>query len=255
MSIAVDFDASGQTVDAMAIRDHMVGRINDTPLERDPFCHIYLENIFPPALYPRILANFPPREQYVPFNTRRYVRANGESTRDLLYLSREELSKAPPSVAAIWQPIVRALTDEKLKRAMFAKLAPDLAERLQIAESAVPEVHCGYDVMLLRDIEDYRIKPHPDGPSKYITFQFYLPESDANIDLGTSLYKSKKRLFGRSFEEVKRMPFKANSAYAFVVSDPRHVKSWHGREPLTGFKGVRNTLAVNFQKVTTRNYG
>jgi hypothetical protein len=246
---------AAQEFDHAPIRDHLVAKVNATSLQRDPFCHIYLEGIFPDWLYPKMLANLPPRENYVPFNLRRYARANGESTRDMLFLTTDALSAMPTAVAALWRPIVYALTDDAFKRAMFAKLAPDLAERFEIAEQQVPDVKCGYDVMLLRDTEDYRIKPHPDGPSKFITLQFYLPGDDSNLDLGTSLYRAKSRLIGRSFEEVRRMPFKANSAYAFVVSDPRKVlKSWHGREPLTGFKGVRNTLAVNFQEESTRNY-
>ena len=56
------------------------------------------------------------------------------------------------------------------------------------------------------------------------------------------------------FEEAKRFPFKPNSAYAFAVSDSAKRKSWHGRDRLTGFAGVRNTLMVLFQRVSPRDY-
>jgi hypothetical protein len=245
----------GEMADYIAICDHMVAKVNATPLDRDPFCHIYLEEIFPAELYPMIIANLPPRESYTPFNLRRYARSNGESTRDMFYLTRQEMAKVPLEVAAIWRPIVRALTHRDFKQALFAKLAPDLAERFEIPEHQVNAIECDYDVVLLRDTEDYRIKPHPDGANRIVTLQFYLPPDDANIDLGTSLYRAERGLFGRrSFTEVKRMPFKANSAYAFVVSDTRKLKSWHGRELLAGFTGVRNTLGLIFQRDSERDY-
>jgi hypothetical protein len=49
-------------------------------------------------------------------------------------LAREELSELPASVAPVWTPVVRALTDEGFKKAVFGKLAPDLAERFNMPE-------------------------------------------------------------------------------------------------------------------------
>ena len=70
---------------------------------------------------------------------------------------------------------------------------------------------------LVRDTEDYRIKPHPDGLNKLVTLQFYLPADESQLDLGTSLFIRHRGLLGGSFEEVKRFTFKPNSAYAFPV--------------------------------------
>jgi hypothetical protein len=84
--------------------------------------------------------------------------------------------------------------------------------------------------------------------------QMYLPEDTSQLDLGTSLFVRHRRLLGGTFEEVKRFPFRPNSAYAFAVSDSPQRTSWHGRERLTGFAGVRNTLMVLFQRVSPRTY-
>jgi hypothetical protein len=146
------------------------------------------------------------------------------------------------------------MTDPVLRRAVFGKLAPDLAERFGIAESQVPEMECAYEVRLVRDTEDYRIKPHPDGLNKIVTMQLYLPQDESTLDLGTSVFRRHKRLIGGSFEEVKRFPFRPNSGYAFAVSDGPTRKSWHGREPITGFSGVRNTLMLLFQVTSPRTY-
>jgi hypothetical protein len=252
---AAELRPTGHEPDWRALRDHLIARIAETPLQTDPFCHIYVEGIFPASLYPALLQNLPPREAYTPFNLRRYGRANGESTRDMFYLSADYLEKVPVDLARFWNAIVRAMTASELRRAVFAKLAPDLAERFGMPIERVPDIECNYEIVLVRDTEDYRIKPHPDGANKIVTMQFYLPPDDTTLDLGTSLYRMhKRRIFGRRFEEVKRFPFKPNSAYAFPVSHPRRPKSWHGRDRLTGFTGVRNTLMLLFQHESPRRY-
>jgi hypothetical protein len=226
------------------LRDELIATLDAAQLERDPFCHIYMEGMFPPAVYAALLRHLPPKELYTPLNLRKWVRADGTSTRDQFYMTPENLAKLSPESAALWSALVRAVTDGGLKRTIFSKLAPDLADRFGVPTQQVPDIECVYDVSLVRDTEDYRIKPHPDGLNKIVTFQFYLPEDENQLDLGTSLFVRHRRLLGSSFEEVKRFPFKPNSAYAFAVSDSKTCTSWHGRERLTGFTGVRNTLMV-----------
>jgi hypothetical protein len=236
------------------LRDHMVGAVTGATLERNPFCHIYMEGIFPSAFYQSMLGNLPSPSEYVPLNLRLYSRKNGESTRDLFHLTTENLAKLPLHAAGVWTELVRAVTHPFFKQAVFRKLAPDLAERFGTEERAVPDIDCAYEVVLFRDTDDYRIKPHPDGLNKIVTMQFYLPEDESFIDLGTSLYRSSNGLLGKSFHEVKRFPFKPNSAYAFAVSDSRVRRSWHGRDRLTAFSGARNTLMVLFQQKSPREY-
>lgn len=240
--------------DDVALRDHMVGRINDTPLGREPFCHVYMQDIFPPALYPSVLQNLPPPDAYSPLNLRLYARKDGKSTRDQFHLTPENLARLPRESSAFWSSVVRAVTDGHLKRAAFAKLAPDLAERFGVPEAQVPDLDCVYEVVLFRDTEDYRIKPHPDGLNKIVTMQFYLPPDASTLELGTSLFRHERGLLGGTFHEVQRFEFNPNSAYAFAVSDSKVRKSWHGRERLSGFNGVRNTLMVLFQRESPREY-
>jgi hypothetical protein len=214
-----------------------------------------MEGIFPAGLYPALLRNLPPTELYNPLNLRKWVRADGTSTRDQLHLTADNLSKLSGEGAALWRALVGAVMDGSLKRALFTKLAPDLAERFGMPEERVPDIECAYEIMLVRDTEDYLIKPHPDGLNKIVTMQFYLPSDDSQLELGTSLFVRHRGLLGSSFEEVKRFAFKPNSAYAFAVSDSPKRASWHGREKLSGFTGVRNTLMILFQQVSPRQYG
>jgi hypothetical protein len=240
--------------DHLPLRDHLVAKVEGAALERQPFCHFYMEGVFPAQMYPAVLRSLPPQELYEPLNLRKWVRADGTSTRDEFHLTAENLAKLPGALADFWTPVVRAMTDPALRRAFFAKLAPDLAERFAIPEDRVPEMPCEYEVRLVRDTEDYRIKPHPDGLNKIVTVQLYLPQDESTLDLGTSLFRRRQRLIGGSFEEVKRFPFKPNSGYAFAVSDGPDRKSWHGRERLVGFNGVRNTLMLLFQQTSPHTY-
>jgi hypothetical protein len=236
------------------LRDHLVTAVEMARLERDPFCHIYMEGLIPAATYAAMLRNLPPKRLYVPLNLRKWARADGTSTRDQFFLTDENLAKLPRESGELWRCFVRAVSDGALKRAAFATLAPDLADRFGIAEERVVDIDSVYDISLVRDTEDYRIRPHPDGLNKIVTMQFYLPESESQLDLGTSLFVRHRGLFGSTFEEVKRFPFKPNSAYAFPVSDSAKRASWHGRETLTGFAGVRNSLLVLFQRLSPRAY-
>jgi hypothetical protein len=213
-----------------------------------------MEGVFPADMYPALLRNLPPKELYEPLNLRKWVRADGTSTRDECHLTVETLARMPKPVAAFWTPAVRAMTDPALRRAVFTKVAPDLAERFEIPVDRVPDMKCEYEVRLVRDTEDYRIKPHPDGLNKIVTMQLYLPEDESTLDLGTSIFRRHKRLIGSSFEEVKRFPFKPNSGYGFAVSDGPARQSWHGRELITGFGGVRHTLMLLFQQTSPHLY-
>jgi hypothetical protein len=242
--------AAGST----AIRDHIIAAVHAAPLEREPFCHIYMEGVIPAAFYAEMLRNLPAKDLYTPLNLRKWVRADGGSTRDQFYLTPENIAKLPRESAELWRSFVHAVSDGALKRAIFAKLAPDLADRFAMPEERVPDIDCVYEISLVRDTEDYRIKPHPDGLNKIVTMQCYLPENTDQIDLGTSLFVRHRGLFGSTFEEVKKFPFKPNSGYAFPVSDSPTRASWHGRERLTGFTGVRNTLMVLFQRISPRKY-
>jgi hypothetical protein len=237
-----------------ALRGHLTDVVRSAPLQREPFCHIYMDGVFPAAMYASMLRNLPPQELYVPLNLRKWVRSDGTSTRDQFYLTAENLAKLPQDCAAPWRALVRAVSDGTLKRTIFAKLASDLAERFGTTEERVPDIDCVYEIALVRDTEDYVIKPHPDGLNKLVTMQFYLAENESQLDLGTSLFVRRRGLFGGKFEEVKRFPFAPNSAYAFPVSQSAKRTSWHGRERLTGFTGVRNTLMVLFQQVSPRDY-
>ncbi len=45
--------AAAPPTDLSALRGHLTAQVSQAQLEREPFCHIYIEGIFPANSYPR----------------------------------------------------------------------------------------------------------------------------------------------------------------------------------------------------------
>jgi len=226
---------------------HLVQKVSEAQVETWPFQHFYVESIFPNDIYKQILANLPAKSSYRPFNIKRWKNAQGESTRDWLCLSEGELERIDVARRPLWSMLTEALESDAFRRAVYAKLSDDIAMRLGCPAHAVLDQAAYPNVMLIRDYQDYRIKPHPDGEPRVVTMQFYLPGDGTPQDLGTSLYTKvplSYRLIGRKFREVKRFPFRPNSAYAIAVNDCPKRQSYHGREIITAHQAVRDSIII-----------
>ena len=232
------------------ILDHVLGAIDACEAHDEPFGHCYFENAFPEAFYEEMLSRLPSAEEYHALNLKAWSGANGESTRDRMFLSQEGLQPLSDDQREFWARVTNVILSEQLKREIYAKLWKDIALRFKVSREEVPDL-TGYPRgVMFRDTDEYRIKPHPDGTSRVVTMMYYLPRDLSQEDLGTSLYVKHpvlKRLFNGKFEEVKRFPYRPNSGMAFVVNRlPEHT-SWHGRELLPPGSGVRNSILTQFR--------
>lgn len=233
------------------ILDHVIAAIDDSVPHDEPFGHCYFENVFPEDFYKEILERLPSPEEYHALNLKAWSRANGESTRDRMFLSKEGLEPLGDNQREFWSTVTDIILSEQVKRAIYAKLWKDIALRFKVSEDKVPDLKGYPRGVLFRDTDEYRIKPHPDGTSRIVTMMYYLPKDMSQEDLGTSLYVKRpalKRLFGEKFEEVKRFPYRPNSGMAFVVNRLPERTSWHGRELLPSGSGVRNSILTQFRE-------
>ncbi len=242
-------DSESERVLAHRLLTYWQRELVAAPVADEPFQYFYCDHIWPQDVYEQILQNLPPHDLYVPLNIKQWVNAEGLSTRDRFLLTPANIERLDPERAAFWRRIVLALTSDAFKRLVFRKLKNDIARRLEVeadqAENAQVFVSCS----LLRDVEDYKLKPHTDGVPRVVTSQFYFPSDDSQIDLGTSLYTEApllNRLFTKRFQEVKRMPFAPNSGYAFAVNNLPDHRSLHGRELIRHGAGVRNSMIVSW---------
>lgn len=243
---------------AQRIIDHLVARIRTSQAESYPFQHFYLTGVFPDDVYAEIRRRLPPRERYRPLNTGRWKNAAGQSTRDKLCLSEGEIERIAPEDRQFWSDITQALTSRELQQAVYAALREDVSIRLGCTPDKVLEQGAFANVLLVRDFDDYRLKPHPDGHPRVVTMMIYLADENSPVDLGTSLYRERPlfdRLMGSRFEEVKRFPFLPNSVGTFVVNDCAQRRSWHGRELIEGASIVRDSIIVSFLSEEISDFG
>jgi hypothetical protein len=245
---------------ASAMLSHMLTRLEDTAVHDKPYSHFYVERFFPNDVYDEMMRLLPAAKCYKALSIEKHQNTLGASTRDVLPLNEEGLNRLPREQHELWGAVAAALVAPELKRAVFRKLATDLAHRFGLAQDRVPEIVSYTRPSLFRDLEGYEIAPHPDGRAKIVTMQLYLPIDRSQLHLGTAVYSraltSLKGLVswrGR-FRKVKQFAFQPNSGYAFAVSNSLGRKSWHGREAIPPGSGVRNSILNIFFAEPDRTY-
>jgi len=234
---------------------HLLETLKKTKTVNDPFSHFYMENVFPESLYANLLEQLPDSKDYRALSLKKYARADGTSTRDLLEISDEGVSVLKQSKGEFWLGIADALKSDSLRNQVFDMLSVDLTDRFKVSREALKEIEAYPKPAIIRDVGGYKIAPHPDVKKKIVTLQFYLPKDRSQEDLGTALYKRKYSLGGmlilkRQFEKVKQFSFLPNSGYGFSVSG----KSWHGREVVSMSSGVRNSLLLIYYTDPKKGY-
>ena len=228
---------------ASRIASHLAARVRACTVTDEPFQHFHVTGALPDDVYAELRRSMPARDCYKPINIKRWKNAAGQSTRDRLALSDGEMNCVPEAIRPIWEDVTAALLSREVQQAVYGALKDDIALRLNCAPEEVVNRDSYPSVLLVRDFEDYKLKPHPDGQPRVVTMMFYLADEGHPTDLGTSLYREKQfvnRLFGSRFEEIGRFPFLPNSAGTFAVNDLPGRRSWHGRELITGANVVRD---------------
>lgn len=255
---SVRHDATTRSARAQRIVDHMVAQVNACAVEDEPFQNFFFTNAFPDDVYAEIRARLPARERYLPLNIKKWKNAAGLSTRDRLCISEGEIDRIAPEDQQLWTDVNEALMAPELGRAVYGALRKDVALRLGCTPEEAAARPTYPSALLVRDFEDYKLKPHPDGQPRVVTMMFYLAKEGDPDDLGTSMYRQKpllNRLLGGRFEEVKRFPFLPNSVGAFAVNDTPERTSWHGRELIEGVSVVRDSVILSFLSESRPDFG
>jgi hypothetical protein len=230
---------------------HLQRRLDSVKALTEPFGHFYLTDVLPPTLYRQLLDRLPDPVQYAMAAERHHKGEAGGYVRSQFALTTSGLTKLPATAQDLWRGVAAALTAPDLKRAVFAKLAPDLCYRFGVSADRVPDLPGFSRPTLYRETDGFEIPPHPDTRSKVVTMHLYLPADLTQIGLGTALFRRRPLAlpvgdWRRQFAVVKQFEFRPNSCYAFVVNNTLRKKSWHGRERLADGAGVRNTLLNTF---------
>jgi len=226
-------DPEDEPVTIDQIVDRIAARIATAPTDAEPSPNIFMTDMLPRNVYRELLARLPGDEALDPIDHPDAIGPDGRTTRYLLDLTDASLARIDPADQPFWQAMIDIFTAPAIADAMVAKFAPTLAERFG---DAMPELVAV--PILYRDHPGYRIGVHPDAASKIATLQFYLPEDESQLHLGTSFHKRT----AAGFERLKTNAFRPNAAYAFVRTE----QSWHSVDELGPDEAVRNTIALTF---------
>lgn len=234
----------GLTNDLIA---HAVASIDAADYSPFPFPYIVFRNFFPQDFY-RDLINSVPANGYDPIT--------GTGTRMALRLYGEHVEHIEPEFRPMWSAVSTMLTSKEVERAIRNRLQDGLEIRARGDKApGVEDLKLVAKPVLYRDIDGYRIKPHPDTRKKVVTMQLYCPPDASQENLGTTLYRvSLKGLLhvgSYCLEPVNTIPFLPNLGYAFVVLKAYHSltkMSWHGRPPIKTDRpriSILNTFYMN----------
>jgi hypothetical protein len=203
-----------------------------------PFFHLEFDRVFPDDIYAEILRLKPESRDYRPMHGRSkgHDLEDGTHTRIKIDLFPEYIRNLPPEKRALWDVVGRALTSDVVRQAFMRRLAPGLAKRFgpDFAKTGMYPIP-----ILTRDIPGYLITPHTDTHWKGITVQLYLPETDANTDIGTIFHEVKP---DGSKPKHTQMRFAPNTGYAFAVGDD----TWHSADPVHDRVKTRDSILLTY---------
>lgn len=210
---------------------HLTYKVANAAINRFPYPHCYVPEVFPPDFYADMQRHLPDPAAMIPIEQARG--AKGYKERFVLQLNSENLSTLPEPRRNFWSDFAGWMLSGRLQQVMMKKFAPFVEARFPGATN----IEFFSDAMLVQDITDYKIGPHCDSQGKVITTLFYLPVDNSQAHLGTSIYLPKDPTFKcptgvhhppDGFNRVVTMPFVPNSLFTFARSD----ESFHGVEPV-----------------------
>lgn len=223
---------------AERLADYVAQSVENARAAEKPFFHLEFDHVFPDDIYAQILALMPESHDYRPMHGRSkgHDLEDGTHTRVKIDLFPEYIRNLPPEKRALWDVVGRALTSDKVRQAFMRRLAPGLAKRFgkdfaKVGMYPIP--------ILTRDIPGYLITPHTDTHWKGITVQLYLPETDANTDIGTIFHDVKP---DGSKPKHTQMRFAPNTGYAFAVGDD----TWHSADPVHDRVKTRDSILLTY---------
>lgn len=192
--------------------NHLCYKIRNANVNKWPFPHFHIEQVFPEDFYQQLRASLPAADHYETgasgYNGRKF--ADPTENGDFQWLLSEDFLHA----------IVGAFPNSFQERFPCGHFTPKM------------------DLRLVLDGQNYAIGPHTDAKWKIVSLLFYLPEDYALRNLGTAIYLPRDRNFRcpggphhkfDDFELVYRAPFHPNSCFGFFKTDD----SFHGVPPIT----------------------
>ncbi len=219
------------------LAEFIAASVKSARVVRTPFYHLEFGRVFPDDLYRSMMAAMPIHSDYRPMHGRsRNATEETPQTRVKIDLFPEYVRHLPPEKRRVWESVGAALCSETVKNAFRERLAPPLKRRFgakfaKIGMFPIP--------ILTRDIPGYLIPPHTDTHWKGITVQFYLPQDESNVNIGTIFHE---HLADGSMPKRAQMPFAPNTGYAFAVGPD----TWHSADRVGPEVKSRDSILLTY---------
>jgi len=206
---------------------HVIDRLQTARVERDPFPHYYLEDVFPDDYYEQLLRHLPATTVYENLYEVTDLKLDHFRHRKQRDMNEGWTERLPRALSSFWGSFDKWF--------LSAELAQAVLDSFSSERSAWPEV--SVESQFIRHRAGYFLGPHSDLYTKLVVLLIYLAPDDRAAHLGTSLFRPKQSGFScreskhypfEDFVCVKTVPYKRNSLLAFMRSDV----SFHGLEPL-----------------------
>ena len=232
----------------MEALDHVVRRIEETPIDDWPTPHCYVREIFPSAYYQEILRQLPSKEHMQSLSETGRVSPGAYRERLVLLLEGKFLKPLPERQREFWRECWNWLSSEAFLSALLFKFQATLMQRFN--QRSRLSLVVGGDGQVVNDQTNYAIGPHTDAPLRAVSILFYLPKDESQKGYGTSFYRPKKpgltntggkHMPRELFDLVKTLDYLPNTAVLF----PRTNSSFHGVERITETDVNRHLLIFN----------
>ena len=196
---------------AQRVADAVAASIAARKAFEEPYRHYILENLLPNDVSDELAD--------LPFAAPRLDGVSGK--RELHNDQRSYFDAAGMARFPVMRALAQALQSRQIVRMIhdaFEAPIDDTFLRLEYAQ----------------DVDGFWLEPHSDLGVKKFTCLIYLSQGTGHEDLGTDIYWSRERHYGRS-------PFKRGAAMIFVPAE----NTWHGFEKRP-IQGVRRSVILNY---------
>ena len=227
-TLAVDIEDRRSGVDRgalfarAAVADHVHGAISGAPVETDPSVHVVINDLLPENTYRTLLEGIP---KPVFFSQKDQTKQN---------LRLANVYVAPERTIGMLTFLEETLIPQIMVPALMTKFAPHIrdfyvreyGQEIGLALAAIPHEATAGRLMLRR--RGYHLDPHLDPKRVVVTCLLYFARPGDSEGFGTTFYRmhgtpkiDRTNTFypesqGVRCEPVKMVPFKPNSAVAFV---------------------------------------
>lgn len=211
------------------VTNYVKEQLENTDINKKPYPHIIVENVFPQEFYDSLLSNRIDDDCLSTLSELKRVDKWYPQSRKILELSYN-LPILSDTIREFWEETYYWF-NSFFGKLIIKKFEPYILNRF----GKIPRL--SVEVLYTRDRATYKLGPHTDSTKKVLTLLFYLPKNKSNSKLGTSMYVPLDKKFTcpggprydfDKFKKIYTAPYIPNTMFGFLKTD----NSFHGVESI-----------------------